>query len=366
MRRRGQLSRCGRILVVALASCAVLAPAADAVVGGTPAPPGRWPWMAALLEAEEEHAGWAQFCGGSVIAPRRVLTPAHCVEDYTTDGVEVLVDRARLSDRGGRRIAVEAISVFPGYVTGRTPALDAALLILAEDAGVPALALARPGQDAAWAPGTPTWTMGWGQLNAKPSPGGNDYYADRLRELSQPVQGDDACERVYGLGLRGRPYRPEWQLCAGTLEDRTGTCYGDSGAPLVVATLTGWLAVGMDIAGDACAARGYYDLNVRIDRISGFALRRSPTARPDPLAAPRVTGRLAAGSRVRCRSGRWRGRPTSLSVRWRRLGSRSGRTVGHRRTHRLSARDAAVGVTCEVTAANRGGRVTVSARPLRP
>jgi hypothetical protein len=351
--------------VIAAAVLAVASPA-HAIVGGSPAPPGRWPWMAALLDADVPDAAFGQVCGGFVIAPRRVLTPAHCVEDASADDLDVLIGRTRLSEGGGRRIRVKAISVFPGVVSGRTPGLDAAVLMLAADAGVPALQLARPGEDAAWAPGTPAWTMGWGRLTAKRSLGGSQYYADRMRELQEPVQGDDACEGVYGLGWADYPYRPAWLLCAGTPGDRAGSCSGDSGNPLVVARPSGWLAVGMDVASDSCAGPGYFDLNVRIDRISGFALQPAPTARPALVAAPRAGGRVRSGARVHCSTGRWRGRPTSYAVRWRRLGSRPHRIVGHGRSLRLTRRDAAAGVQCTVTAANRGGRMTAAARPLRP
>ena len=345
-----------------LLSAGVLLPAtpAAAIVGGGPAPEGRWPWMAGLLEASLEDAGAAQFCGGVVIAPRRILTAGHCAIDESPEEVEVLVGRTRLRGSGGRRIPVKAISVYPGFASGRTKGLDAAVMELAADAAVAPLALARPGQDAAWAPGTEAWTLGWGQLNARTSPGGNRYFADRLRELQEPIQGDDACEGVFGIGWPDLPYRPEWLLCAGQANDRAGSCYGDSGAPLVVAGPDGWLDVGIDIAGDACATPGYYDLNVRVDRISGFALQPHPVAQPDLVAAPRISGRLRPGRHVRCGTGRWRNQPTSFTVRWRRLGTH--RTVGRGRGHRVDRRDAAAGLACTVTGRNRGGWMRATAR----
>ena len=339
---------------------------AGAIVGGAPAPAGRWPWMVAILDGSRRDAGLAQFCGGVVIAPRRVLTAGHCVLGSRTGDLDVLVRRTRLRTNEGRRLPVTAISIFPAFVSGRSPGLDAAVLTLGADAGVAPLQLARPGQEAAWAPGTPAWTMGWGELNARPSPGGNRYFADRLRELQQPLQGDDACEGVYGLGLTEAPYRPAWLLCAGTAAGDTGTCFGDSGGPLVVDAGGAWLDVGIVNGGDACASRGYFDLYTRVDRISSFTRRRAPTAQPDPIAPPRVSGRLVAGGRVRCSRGRWRGSPARFSVRWRRLGGGSHRIRGTRTAHRLTAGDARRGVTCSITAANRGGRVTVAAEPLRP
>src|SRR5262245_51975628 len=160
--------------VVVLTGFALLAGPArsDAIVGGSVAPEGRWPWMVAVLEADVDDAAWAQYCGGVVIGRRRVLTAGHCALGSTTAALNVLVGRTRLTASGGRRVAVKAISVYPGWVND-DESLDAAVLTLAADAGVPPLALAGPGQAAAWAAGTPAWTMGWGALNASPSRGKN-------------------------------------------------------------------------------------------------------------------------------------------------------------------------------------------------
>lgn len=45
------------------------------IVGGRPADPQEWPWMAALLRKD-----MAQYCGGVLITDRHVLTAAHCVQ----------------------------------------------------------------------------------------------------------------------------------------------------------------------------------------------------------------------------------------------------------------------------------------------
>ena len=321
--------------------------------------------MVAVLDTSAPDAASGQFCGGVVIGRRRVLTAGHCVVDAGTRDIAVLVGRTRLSDGQGQRLPVTAISVFPGFVTNEQPGLDAAVLTVGADIGVAPVALARPGQDAAWAPGTPAWTMGWGLLNARRSPGGSRYYADRLHELQVPVQSDDACENAFGLGWIDFPYRPAWLLCAGTAAGDTGPCNGDSGGPLVVGSPGAWLDVGVLSGGDSCAARGYFDLYARVDRISDFALGAALAVQPDPLAGPRVIGRAVAGARVRCTHGRWRGSPAHFSVRWARRGAPAGTVIGRGATHRLSRRDARSGVSCAVTATNRGGHVTVIAPALR-
>ena len=80
MRRRPDRGRVLTALLAALAATAAVAvavPAAPAegpraraaVVGGEPAPPGAYPYIVALSRG----------CGGTLIAPDRVLTAGHCV-----------------------------------------------------------------------------------------------------------------------------------------------------------------------------------------------------------------------------------------------------------------------------------------------
>ena len=359
------MTRSSRLLLLALGASLVAPASASAIVGGAPAAPGRWPWMAALVSPYSSDAAQGFTCGGTVIAPRRVLTAAHCVLGVAPSELAVVVGRQRLSQPGGKTIPVAGIAVFPGYVDSQRQPLDAAIVTLAEDAGVAPVRLATAADAAAWAPGTASWVAGWGQLEAKPTAGGTNYYADRLRELQLPLVSDEACEAAYGAGNEAVAYRPQYNLCAGTGTGTTGGCYGDSGGPLAVETPAGWVQVGIVETGDACASPGFYDIYTRADRISAFARRSGLTQQPYPLAAPHVRGKLKAGARVRCASGRWANRPRTYVYTWYRLSSGRSLAVSDVR-HTVTHADAESGLTCSVLAINAGGFYEAYAAPLTP
>ncbi|KAL7646619.1 UNVERIFIED_CONTAM: hypothetical protein RMT77_001870 [Armadillidium vulgare] len=57
----------------------------DKIIGGRPADPKDWPWMAALLKIEDSDL----ICGGVLITDRYVLTAAHCFKDFEIDQIKV-------------------------------------------------------------------------------------------------------------------------------------------------------------------------------------------------------------------------------------------------------------------------------------
>ena len=258
---------------------------------------------------------------------------------------------------------VAAISIYPGYVSRREKSLDAAVLTLAERCRRPA---ARAGASGTGrrvvGRGTQAWTMGWGKLNRRARRRRNRYYADRLRDLPVPIQGDDACESAFGIGFASFPYRPEWLLCAGTAAGTTRVCYGDSGGPLVVGGPAGWLDVGVVSANDSCAARGYFDLYARVDRINGFALGARLTAQPDPVSRPSDQRPVRRGRGRALQPGRLARRSGAVQLPLEAARRPPGHGARSPVEYRLTRRDARRGVSCAVTAANRGGRVTINAR----
>ncbi len=222
------------------------------VIGGDVSPKGAWPMQAALLLPGVADGYDAQFCGGTLVAARWVLTAAHCVA--AEDGgviapaeVEVAVGVRRLADiTAADRTTVTQVVSHPryrwddGWSAGR---YDVALLRLDRSLPGPYAQLAGPAQDAGWGKGTVATVVGWGTTEA-----GAPKYAHVLRQTQVPVVDDSTCKSIYPE-LHGPS-----TLCAGWLGiGGRDACQGDSGGPLWVSIDTTWRQVGVVSGGSGCA-----------------------------------------------------------------------------------------------------------------
>ncbi len=207
-----------------------------AIVGGTNAPAGLYPYQVSIQDTRGGH-----FCGGSIIGDRWVLTAAHCVVGSRTSQLLVEGGITSLSSRGAM-FGVRQIVVHPSY-NSRTSDNDIALLELTSSAGSlgPVDLMDAPAEGTYARSGTAAVVTGWGTLSS----GGRS--PDSLQHVTVPIVSDATCDasyRPYGQSITSR------MICAG--QAGRDSCQGDSGGPLVVSGPSGWAQVGVVSFGFGC------------------------------------------------------------------------------------------------------------------
>jgi trypsin len=218
--------------VAFVAAVASLSPA-RAIVGGSAAGEGEYPFMAALVDGTD-----FQFCGGSVIAPLWVLTAAHCVADGSANDLYVVTGRTDLTDTGrGQKIKVSQVFVNPAYDGNGH---DSALLKLSTATTAPAIALAGAADDGYEAPGTTVRVTGWGdQTNTL-----GFTATSQLRYVDLQVVSDSECGTTnFGFDA------PTGVCAAALLKD---SCQGDSGGPLFADPTNRRVQIGIVSYGTGC------------------------------------------------------------------------------------------------------------------
>jgi secreted trypsin-like serine protease len=338
----------------AAAPAAAAPTARAAVVGGGIAPAGAYPWIVAMSRG----------CGGSLIAPDRILTAAHCVEDLRVDSLRLYVG-ARRRARGSLRydgLSVRAVDVasHPGYrsLQGGGPANDVAVLRLAEPVdGVEPVALAGPQDVSTYGPSAPATVLGWGvtRTDLRDPPLARGLRTGLMRMLS-----DRTCSRVYGDGRGGGGYRGGVMLCARSRNafrrPNTSPCVGDSGGPLLA---RGGLQIGVVSFGISCGALREPTVFAEVAGLRPFIDARDPVWAPQPEGRPTVSGRIAPGELVSCDPPPFRNSVRRLRFRW----GIDGLLVATGPRVRITRRAVGKVLQCRAVAENEGGSTPSPASP---
>lgn len=193
-----------------------------------------------------------QFCGGTIVAPNKVLTAAHCTEGTAPADIKVVAGQTSLSAGGGTTAGVTDVWIHPSWNSSALQN-DASVLTLDTELAETPIAIASPDDAALYAEGATSTVLGWGTTESGST-------SDTLRKVDVPVVADATCAESYA-----DQFDAASMVCAGLPEGGKDSCQGDSGGPLVGATADGTRKlIGIVSWGQGCAEPNFYGVYGRV------------------------------------------------------------------------------------------------------
>jgi uncharacterized protein (TIGR03382 family) len=249
--RFARLAVFSSLSVLALVAVASATPPPPPIVGGTLAPPGKWPDTVAVL-------GKDGACSGTLVAPDVVVTAGHCID---TEPETVVVDSTDYARTGGERIPVAWSRAYPEWYRS----YDIGVVVLARPSRVPPRTVTSACTVRAHvARGTAVQLVGFGVIR-QDGGGANSRLHEAAVTITDPsCTTDPSCQEAVA---------PHGELVAGGRG--VDACFGDSGGPMFLASsagpvLLGVVSRGLMLAQTPCGGGGVF---VRIDKVTSWIQR---------------------------------------------------------------------------------------------
>ncbi|MEC4015369.1 S1 family peptidase [Streptomyces sp. H27-D2] len=163
-----------------------------------------------------------QFCGGTLVAPTKVLTAAHCVKDAAAPlDLRIIGGRTDMGSTKGTVRHVASVKIHPKFAQN-TLTYDAAVITLSASMPYAPLPVAGPQDTALYTFGKTAKTMGWGRTTT-------DTPGTRLKSAVLTLAPLKSCEPFTDPSESNAQ-----KVCGVTAAGaHDSICRGDSGGPLV-------------------------------------------------------------------------------------------------------------------------------------
>ncbi|CAG9759819.1 unnamed protein product [Ceutorhynchus assimilis] len=228
----------------------------------------QWPWLVALYHPKEYQQGTEQqFCGGTLITEKHILTAAHCLQGVTPQEVRVRLgeyDFTKYNETRSQDLAVAEIKNHEDFVVS-TYENDIAIITLAQPTSFNSYIwpVCLPPTGETFVNETVV-VAGWGQQEyAGPT-------SPVLLQVAIPVWEQEKCADSFLQRIT------ENNICAAAYEGGKDSCQGDSGGPLLYQLENGrWVTIGVVSWGIECGNKGSPGIYARVNKYIPWIIKHT-------------------------------------------------------------------------------------------
>ena len=341
-----------RIGVALLAAGLVLAAPAGAVSGGKQATVADVPFIASLPNG----------CTGTLIAPDRVLTAGHCLDNFTPANFNVHLGTLRSTGYTSGGVPARGFAIEPRFKESfpfahRAPQnaiaqYDVGVVLLAQPVtGITPVKLGTPAAETVGGTGS---LFGYGLGGPRPH-----GFSEPLRTGDLTVISAAKCAKAYPKTIIAS------EICTQDLKSKHApyvqACPGDSGGPTLVHTAQGPVEIGItswgpEVKDAKCGVKPLPEVAMRVSSFSSFINDPDPVIEPFPTGDTpytTVTGTAKVGQTLTCNVPPLGGSPATLSYRW----LWNNKVISRKATATAIRAMAGHSVGCTATARNASGHI---------
>jgi secreted trypsin-like serine protease len=341
-----------RIGVALFAAALMLAAPAGAVSGGKQANVADVPFIASLPDG----------CTGTLIAPDRVLTAGHCLDNVTPTNFNVHLGTLHSTSYTSGGVPARGFAIEPRFKESfpfahRSPQnaiaqYDVGIVLLAQPVtGVTPVKLGTPADEKV---GTTGSLFGYGLGGPRPH-----GFSEPLRTGDLTVISAAKCAKAYPKAIIAS------ELCTQDLKSKHAplvqACPGDSGGPTLVHTAQGPVEIGItswgpEVKDAKCGAQALPEVTMRVSSFTSFINDPNPVIEPFPTGDKpyaTVSGQAKVGATLTCNVPPLGGSPAALSYRW----FWNNKVISRAKTATAIAGMRGHSVGCTVTARNASGHM---------